>query len=326
MGPIYAREEIVDFLEFIGMPEAYRDPDQLSPSHDLLKRLHIHMISTVPYETLLFHYGNEGRVILDPKHLFQNIVKGGRGRGGYCLYNNLFFLYMLRSIGFSAYPVGVKTRLRVGGPPEGEFSGWGHTLTIVRLPDETQWVTDVCFGGDGPTQPMRLEDGFTMLNIGTQEVRLVRDFLPGQVSHDDKHKMWQYQYRNHSDHPWLEFHAFSDCIEWMPPDFDVLNYFEGENPDSISWNNVVVVKFLRRAVSEERANGKVQSLSEQEIYGKRILIQNTFKENLGGQTDIVQVCRTEDDRVQGLEKWFGIELTEDERCAIRGRPSELKPE
>lgn len=202
----------------------------------------------------------------------------------------------------------------------------GHTLTIVRLPDETQWVTDVCFGGDGPTQPMRLEDGFTMLNIGTQEVRLVRDFLPGQVSHDDKHKMWQYQYRNHSDHPWLEFHAFSDCIEWMPPDFDVLNYFEGENPDSISWNNVVVVKFLRRAVSEERANGKVQSLSEQEIYGKRILIQNTFKENLGGQTDIVQVCRTEDDRVQGLEKWFGIELTEDERCAIRGRPSELKPE
>ena len=202
----------------------------------------------------------------------------------------------------------------------------GHILTIVTLPDQTQWMTDVCFGGDGPTQPMRLEDGFTMLNMGTQEVRLVRDFIPGQVSRDDKHKMWQYQYRNQSDHPWLKFHAFSDGIEWMPPDFDVLNYFEGENPDSISWKNVVVVKFLRRALSEGGAHGETQSSNNEEIYGKRILIRDTFKENLGGQTDIVQVCRTEDERVQGLKRWFDMELTDDERRAIEGRPTELKSE
>lgn len=49
----------------------------------------------------------------------------------------------------------------------------------------------------------------------------------------------------------------------------------------------------------------------EEIYGKRILINDTFKENLGGKTKVVQVCQTETDRVQGLDKWFGITLTDD---------------
>lgn len=112
----------------------------------------------------------------------------------------------------------------------------------MTLPDETRWITDVCFSGDGPTRPMRLQDGFTIQNMGTQQVWLVRDFIPAQVFRDNnKLKMWQYQYRNAFDHPWIAFHVFSDSTEWTSADFDVIHYFECENPDSISWKNVVVV-------------------------------------------------------------------------------------
>jgi len=30
--------------------------------------------------------------------------------------------------------------------------------------------------------------------------------------------------------------------------------------------------------------------------------------------------RTEEERVEAIEKWFGIPLTEEEKMAIRGRP------
>lgn len=33
---------------------------------------------------------------------------------------------------------------------------------------------------------------------------------------------------------------------------------------------------------------------------------------------------TEEERVKGLEKWFGVKLTEEERAGIKGWSSELK--
>jgi hypothetical protein len=36
------------------------------------------------------------------------------------------------------------------------------------------------------------------------------------------------------------------------------------------------------------------------------------------------VCKTEDERMEALEKWFGIRLTEEEKQGIRGWSTELK--
>ena len=64
--------------------------------------------------------------------------------------------------------------------------------------------------------------------------------------------------------------------------------------------------------------------SDQEIYGKRMLVNGVVKENLGGGTTVVEDCMTEEQRLHALEKWFGIMLTEEEKAGIRGWVTELR--
>ena len=50
---------------------------------------------------------------------------------------------------------------------------------------------------------------------------------------------------------------------------------------------------------------------------------HVVKRNLGGRTEVVEVCWNEEERVRALERWFGVVLTEEEREGIRGLPTEL---
>jgi len=63
---------------------------------------------------------------------------------------------------------------------------------------------------------------------------------------------------------------------------------------------------------------------EMEIYGKRMLVNRVVKENLGGKTQIITTCNTEGERVEALEKYFQISLTNEEKEDIHGYVSELR--
>lgn len=97
-----------------------------------------------------------------------------------------------------------------------------------------------------------------------------------------------------------------------------MNWYTGSSPDSFQTYRMIIVKFLRRLKEGEGEGG------EEEIYGKRMLINGTIKENLGGKTRVVQECASEAERVKALEEWFGITLLEEEKVAIRGHCTELK--
>lgn len=150
-------------------------------------------------------------------------------------------------------------------------------------------------------------------NIGIQDIRLIRDHIPSQVNRRPENKMWIYDFRNSLTAPWHAFYAFYD-VEFTEADFGVMNWFTGCSPLSPQLDNVLVIKFLRRA----RENGEVE-----EVYGKRMMVNGTVKENLGGKTVVVHECRTEAERVGALEEWFGIHLTKDERDGIRVWKTEL---
>ena len=199
----------------------------------------------------------------------------------------------------------------------------GHIVLVVTFSDGERWVTDVCFGGDGPTQPMRLMAGSLIRNMGTQDARLIRGFIPGLVSRAPEHMVWQYQYRNSEVQPWQTFYCFSDAVEWLPQDFEVINCFTGGSLESSAVTSMCVVKFLKRDVTRHEDTPAAEH-SQQEIFGKRMLVNEVVKENLGGKTKIVQECRSEEERIDALRVWFGIELTEDEGLAIKGHMTELK--
>lgn len=124
MAPIYSQEQVSQFLNRIDIPPQYRVKES-RPACDyaFLKALHIHMITAVPYENLLLHYSDQRKVDLEPQSVFRKIVAEG-GRGGYCMENSLFFLHMLRALGFRVFPVGVKIRPRENGVPAGDYIGW----------------------------------------------------------------------------------------------------------------------------------------------------------------------------------------------------------
>lgn len=123
MSRTYDSQQVAQFLTLLDVPSEYRAQD-VAPSLQFLRVLHTHMLSTIPFETLDLHYTERRQIQLEPQALYQKLVASGRGRGGYCLENNQLFLYMLRDLGFHAYPVGAKIRPRVDGVPHGEYMCW----------------------------------------------------------------------------------------------------------------------------------------------------------------------------------------------------------
>ncbi|KAI1421034.1 hypothetical protein F5Y12DRAFT_770274 [Xylaria sp. FL1777] len=301
----YSREQIDQFLDHIQLPKKYH---HVPPSYDLLKALHTHMLAAVPYENLAIHYNASHSVELNPQHLFQKIVLNKRARGGYCMENAILYNHILVGLGFDSYTVGVRTRLRDGGVPKGDFPGWVHIVSIVEL-DGAKYHVDIAFGGDCATLPMPLVDGLVHQNIGAQQIRLVRDWIPTQLKRTEESKLWIYEYRNGADREWNPFYCFT-LVEFIPNDWEVVNVYASTSPKSWQTKTVITIKFLRRP----RDDGS----GEEEIYGKRMLVNDVIKENLGGRTAVIHECKTDDDRVAALEKYFDLRLTEEEKSAIKG--------
>jgi arylamine N-acetyltransferase len=193
-----------------------------------------------------------------------------------------------------------------------------HIINIVTFPDGSKYHDDVAFGGDGALFPMPLIDGLVHDNLGTQQIRLVRDWIPHQVHRTGETKLWIYQYRNNVDKEWNSFYSFPG-IEFYALDWGVVNFWIGAHPDSHQRVNVLVIKFLRKPKQKHDVDGH-----EYEIYGKRMLINGVVKENLGGKTQIVAELKSEAERLAALEDYFSIELSKEEREGIIGYKSELK--
>jgi arylamine N-acetyltransferase len=315
MSSAYSPEQISTFLDYIDIPEHHREKDGPKLDLEFLTDLHVHTLSAIPYENISLHYNEEHTNSLDPQKLFEKIVIAGRGRGGYCMEISLLYNHILRGLGFQVYTAGVKIRRRENGKPFGPYVGWVHIVNIVEFPDGSKWMCDVAFGGDGATKPLPLVEGHVTHNMGTQEVRLIKDHIPAQIDRRSHTKMWIYQYRNSYIQTWNSFYAFYE-VEFSAEDYDVMNWYTGHSPESPQLGGLLVIKFLRR----QKTDGK----GKHEIFGKRMLVQDTVKENLNGKTIIVETCTSEKDRIAALEKWFGITLTEAEIKGIVGWRTELR--
>ena len=69
-----------------------------------------------------------------------------------------------------------------------------------------------------------LVSGLVNTNLGSQQIRLIRDNIPPQTANLST-KYWIYQYRNGQDKEWNSFYAFSDEFEFFPNDFEVMNCY-----------------------------------------------------------------------------------------------------
>ncbi|OMP81585.1 Arylamine N-acetyltransferase [Diplodia seriata] len=310
-------DELDRYLDHIRLPRKFRRDKNPAPDLAFLTALHVHHISTLPYENLSLHYAKDVNVSLDAHEILGKFLSNGRG--GYCMEHSIFFNNVLRALGFQVYLTGARARPRKNGVPFGDYMGWVHVVNIVTLADGTKWVSDTGFGGDQMRQPVPLVENHVTQNIGPQQIRLSREHIDNATNTSaEKPATWIYQYRNGVDQGWNSFFCFTET-EFLHQDFEVLNYYTSRCPQSFQTFTPLVVKFLRR----DREGGGPAETGE--IYGKLMLVHGEVKENLGGKTRLVRSCKSEPERLEVLRDVFGMTFTEEEQAGIRGRVSELLP-
>lgn len=96
-----------------------------------------------------------------------------------------------------------------------------------------------------------------------------------------------------------------DCfgeLEFLQQDFEVMSFFVNNSPQSWFTTTVVAVRMM---------------LENDEIVGKMMLWGPDVKQNTGGRTRLLKTCETEAERIEVLEKEFGLVLDREEREGIR---------
>ncbi|OJI85048.1 hypothetical protein ASPTUDRAFT_189131 [Aspergillus tubingensis CBS 134.48] len=301
--------QIDEYFERIELPSRFRRENP-KLYRELLATIQAYHVSHIPYDNTALHYSQTPSISLHIHDIFHKVVT--RKRGGYCMENNILLYHVLRQLGFDVYLTGARLYRDENNPKPG-WSGWEHAVNIVTLADNSSYMLDVGYGGDGPTTPLPLvHTSIPIPNIGTQEIRLQKNGKSsGERSHpsnDPSTNAWTYQFRNGSEQAWRVGYAFHE-LEFFPRDFEIMNFYTSQNPTSFLTQRLLVIRFLQSA--------------DGEVYGKVILDQDKLKENRGGKNELVKVCNTEGERVEVLRDVFGVDLTEEERRGICGRVSAL---
>jgi arylamine N-acetyltransferase len=84
LGP-FTPEEVQKYLDVIQLPKKFHPENKPALNLEFLTALHVHQISTMPYENLDLHYSAKKEITLDPRHCYEKFVERGKGRGGYCM-------------------------------------------------------------------------------------------------------------------------------------------------------------------------------------------------------------------------------------------------
>ncbi|KAJ5545054.1 hypothetical protein N7535_006558 [Penicillium sp. DV-2018c] len=278
------------------------DMDEFSALCELQRR----HLSAIPWGNSGLHYSQYHTISLNPQSLFEKMVE--ERRDGYCMENSGLFYHVLRSLGYLVYATGGRvSHAAAKGVDNGLYLSLGHMILIVIIKG-AKYMVDVGFGNNCATAPLPLQEGATATAIAPSEMRLVRESIAEFT--DPSQKIWIYQVRYNPESKWVPQICFSE-VEFLPQDFGVMNFSTSRS--RTSWFTQIFV--CMRMILNERGT---------EIIGQRVMSGKEVKQRLHGETEVLQILETEDDRVKALAKYFDMHLRESEIQGIRGLPSELK--
>ena len=319
-----------------------------------------HQVLRVPFENLTLHYSWHRTVDVAPRHLFRKIVgeeersplppgegeggqeeesdtprssfwgSGGAGRGGYCMEVNSFFHTVLLSLGFDVYMAGARVYQRSSGT----YGGFSHCVNIVTLDDGARYMLDVGFGGNGPVRPVPIPgpsalrpDGALVgpaeehPHVRPAAVRLLHEPIPQQTNQSCR--VWIYQHRADRDADWVPMYCFVD-LEFLLEDIRGMNFQPWRSPHSFFTRKILMMRFTteREVLDGPRSPGE-SAITGAEIDGNITLFEDTLKWRRNGELKLELKLEDERQRVDALSRYFGIELDEEDRDAIRGTVAEI---
>ncbi|KAJ3494652.1 hypothetical protein NLG97_g3941 [Lecanicillium saksenae] len=255
-------------------------------------------LARISYNTLSLHYSTDKSGSLDPDVLFDKIVD--RDRGGYCFELNVFFLQVIRSLGFEAMAVGCRMRdQRSTSEGLDRWRTTSHMAILVVIHGE-RFLVDVGCGVQSPVTPLLLWSGQTATGLTDQALKVeFKKLAPTAMSKP----VWIYSMRfGGEDKPWREMYAFADT-EFLPSDFDVLNYY---TLHASPFTRIIVVQSIFFDRITDGASGTLS------------LVNDRVMQNIRGQDEVLATLKNEDERVEAFEKQFGIKLSQEELDAMQG--------
>ena len=332
--PIYTEDQLQQYFDYIGLPEASRRTrDGLQTQGEdqklwFLAELKRYQLCAVPFENLDLHYSTVKGVSIDTDHLFHKIVERRAGRGGYCMQNNSFFATILRTLGYQLFSAGARVASGLDEDAarnyvdlEAAFGGYGHQVNIVTIGSQ-KWFVDVGFGSTGPTFPIPLVNGFTRVNTGTIEnpathVRLHRGFTANNTSRSPEQELWIYSIKfgdlKDEAHPWIQTYCFNES-EFFPSDFNVLSHTVSTSRTSMFVNNIVCSKFLQE---KHPTHNSDVVIGDVQLWNKELKIRRW------GKSEQPIKIESEQDRIKALEEYMGIKLSTPEVKGIVGLPTQI---
>lgn len=313
--PTYTDQQLELYLSRIGYAHSAQSESNLLQNlrqdieNDALSALcHLQRrhLAAIPWGSSGLHYSQHHTISLNPQCLFEKMVE--RQLDGYCMENTGIFFIVLRSLGYLVYATGGRvSHAATKGVDNGLYLAIGHMVLIVTIGGK-KYMVDVGFGNNCATAPLLLQEGATATAIAPSEMRIVRESIAEFT--DPSQKIWIYQTRYNPESKWLSLICFSE-VEFLPQDFEVMNFSVSQS--RTSWFTQAF--FCMRMILDQTGT---------EIIGQCVMSGKEVKERLRGQTEILQVLETEEDRVKALAKYFDMHLLESEIQGIRGMTSELK--
>jgi arylamine N-acetyltransferase len=179
---------------------------------------------------------------------------------------------------------------------------------ILRLFTTNPLQVDVGFGTYNATGPLLLQEGVISTRIAPSEMRLIKDSLVEAT--DKSQKFWIYQTRHSLESNWLSMICFAD-MELLPQDFELMNF--GVSQRRASWFTQMFV-----------CTRMILDSTGQEIIGQCSLSGKDVKRRIHGQTEVLGVIESEDDRVKALAEYFDMHLRNSEIQGIRGLVSQVR--
>lgn len=226
--------------------------------------------------------------------------------------NSCLLGVVLRSLGYDVVATGARVNEAMqpyAGKkdwPGPRYSGWNHMLNLVTMESRT-FVVDVGFGSAGPTRPVELKHGEEFLNVPPQQAsRLLRTRIPDTVSKARGQELWVYEIRFSDDGEWTPAYCFGET-EFLPADYNVMNYFTSTSRQSWFTYHVVCVKML---MSEETGE------EESKVIGDITLFDADIKKRIGGVSENLGALTSDMERIGALKKYMGIELSKPEKDGI----------
>lgn len=161
-----------------------------------------------------------------------------------------------------------------------------------------------------PVKPLPLvEDGAAYTGISPAQIRLRRDNIASNTNTNNNQKLWIFERQNDPESPWLPANCFSE-LEFNQADFEVMNFSTSKNQELWFSFKVICTKMITNQCGDE-------------IIGQVILTDNEVKKRVHGVKEEQETLNTESERIAALDKWFGVQLLEEEIEGIRGKVTEL---